>query len=279
MADWTEETWTFDSVSLNNYAYGVTVADDGGIPQKRGSNRQISYRHGSQFRRKFYDSRVVTLSMFAQDRDTADAIPATDQLSREQLNDNIEVLKALFGETREEGTLVHKIRTSTGLESRTATAEVSNLRSFDRNQDGLHVVRFSVDFFLSDPFFYGDAAGQQSISAKNTPTVITNGGHVDATELTIVITGGSGGAVNPVLANTDKTIQFTYIGTIANTDTVTFDIGAGTATHSDASDDTIQVTHAGDRAWMLLSPGNNTLELTMDSGAGSVTVDYSPPYF
>jgi hypothetical protein len=276
MTDWTEETWSFDGTTLNNYAYGVMSVGEG-LPDRRGSNRTISYRHGDQWRRKWFEPRIISLSMFIQDHTTGDALPATDQLRREQFNDNLDALRQLFGKTRNQSDLVRTVRTSSGLETRTAQAEPTALREFIRHPD-LRLARFVVDFHLSDPFFYGGSATQQSISAKDTPTTVTNDGTAEATDWTIVITGGTGGAVNPVLTNTDLAVSFTYTGTIAVSDTVTFDTGAGTATHSGSGDVTTSVTHSGDRSWMVLNPGNNTLELTMTSGAGSVTFDYNPPF-
>lgn len=277
MTDWTEETWSFGGTTLNNYAYGIEVVDEG-LPAKRGANRQVSYRHGQQWRQKWYEARRISLGMFVQDRDTSDVRPATDQLQRAQLNDNIQTLRQLFGTTRSQSTIVRKVRLGGGLTDLTGLGEVVSLRTFLRNQDGFNIYRFVVDIEMADPFWYGDSATQQSISAKDTPTTITNDGTVDASYATIVITGGTGNAVNPVLTNTDLTVSFTYNGTINNTDTVTFDTQTGTATHSSSGDVTTSVTHSGDRAWMILAPGNNELELTMDSGAGSVTLDYNPPY-
>jgi hypothetical protein len=277
MTNWTEEYWDYNGVSLNDYAFAVTAVDQG-MPNRIGGNRVISYKQGSQFRRKFFAERVISLSILTQDRDSSDTVPASDQAGREQLNDNVDTLKALFSNTRELKTLTQRVRTSSGLVTRSAQAEPVNLRTFTRSQD-FKVVRFVVDFLIPGVYLFGNSAATQNIAAKDTPTSISNDGHADATNLTIVVTGGTGGAVNPVLTNSDLTISFTYTGTIALNDTVTFDVDAGTATHSASGDVTTSVTHAGDRSWMLLAPGAQDLELTMDSGAGSVTIDYSPPYF
>jgi len=89
MSNWTEETWNFNSLDLSTYAHGVSQVVEG-FPSRRGANRGRGYRHGTQWRRKFYDQRVISLSMFVQDRDANDTDPGTAQARRAQLNENID---------------------------------------------------------------------------------------------------------------------------------------------------------------------------------------------
>jgi len=277
MSNWTEETWNFNSLDLSTYAHGVSQVVEG-FPSRRGANRGRGYRHGTQWRRKFYDQRVISLSMFVQDRDANDTDPGTAQARRAQLNENVDTIKKAFAPTRELKTLTRVLRMDAGLETRTAEAECVNVREFTKDNSGFYIVRLVADFLLPDPFFYGPSATQQTISALSTPTAITNDGTVDAGNASIVITGGAGGVTNPVLTNSTLGVNFTYTGTIGSSDAVTFDVTAGTATHDVSGDVTTSVTHSGDPLWMILQPGSNTLELTASSGAASVTVDYSPPY-
>jgi hypothetical protein len=136
--------------------------------------------------------------------------------------------------------------------------------------------RFVVDLLMADPFFYGEMIDMAAPVGTATPTVIDNIGHDRVSKMTITVVGP---LVNAVLTNSSFNPDIVLtLGTIASGRTLTIDTDLFTATDDLDANYLANIGHTGSHFWMELEVGNNTLELTADSGAGTFELSFQPPY-
>lgn len=273
MAEYTEEYWDVNGISLNNFAWGIEVASEG-IPPRRGDNWVVPYRHGEIWRPKVYDARDLALAMWVTSGDLDGVEAATEQGQRASLRENIEALKALFAPIDRQLTITRRIRLPWGLVSRYCLAECIGTLDFvpDSVPDA---VRFAVELHLADPFWYDLA--DTTVTVPFAGTTLNNPGTAAARHMTITLNGP---LTNPRLMSTGggKQIWVSYQGTIASGDYVVLDTHEFTAIHKNGSNQIAAILHSGANYWMELSPGNNGMSFPVGSGTGNAVITFKAPY-
>lgn len=279
MANSSSEYWDIDGTSLHQF--GWSVATLGGsrfdLPPRRGENIQLAYRPGQIHRAKLADARTINLVMWMTGSTPGTGTAPSDP--RLAFNDNWDTLRRLVWKPNgAQVTLTRRWYLTVGgvktLVSASALAEVAD--SMTPTMTGRTRAEFTMTLLLADPFFYGTQVN--TTLDVSDPEVINNPGHDVAgwTNFTIELAGP---LTNPKVTNASPNpdVWVKYNGVIGNGSTVTLDVAAFTA-YLGSTNVIGNVTHSGARNWMALQPGNNTLTLTADSGSGTATVRFKPPY-
>jgi hypothetical protein len=272
----TTEVLSVDGVDLNTLGYNVTtLTGRESLPPRRGDNVEIAYKQGRIWTPKSYDQRRETWSMFVIGADEDGLVPAVG--ARAQFNDNLRMLKQLFGVRQRQLVLQKKILTGSGLVTLTAEAECVGTLDPTIMAGGTRAV-FSADLLFADPFWYRT---QESETFSSAGMTITHPGTIEATKMTIRLDGP---LTDPRIRNTTRSpnAELRYTGTIAGGDYVTIDTDQFTAVlHSTGANVVGKVANSGSVWWMELLAGANVMTLDRHSGgavgAGTVTIDYLPP--
>lgn len=267
---------------LSQYCWNVKTF--GGTPRAlgplRGGDIQVAYTPGQLFRPKFPDSRTITLQMWV-----AGISPTTNQpvayngTNHQQFSDNFQTLRHFFWTPSNQVQLTRLWSlTQNGVVTLVSgTANCQIIGSMEPSMTGDSRADFNIDLALQDPYFYG--VPQTANIPYNTNTTVQNLGDDVAGYSNFSITL-NGPLDSPRLYNSTNGVWL-QINTLINSgDSWTLDVGNYVATrHSDNTIQTGLVSHSGNRRWMALNPGNNTLILSgqlSSSGTGSIT--FQPPY-
>lgn len=262
--------FSYGGTTLATYGKVTLINDYLDIPQRRGENQTIPYRHGTIHVPKYFGERKMTFGM---------AITAATATALETLFDT---MRAKFAPLTEQ-TL------SVTLESgaiRTVNAIMDRPMEINRKTNTLAFV--VVEFTLANPIWRSSVlytVDSDAIDGTPTPQTLTvaNGGTVEERDPILVLTGP---LKNPVITNTTPTVPviLTYTGTIADANTVTIQTAATgeyTATHSVSGNVIGNVSHSGSSALMVFNVGNNAVTIADDDYAGGnakINVSFYTPY-
>jgi hypothetical protein len=279
MSNSSEEYWEINGVSLNQYCWAIKTIGGSrlAVPKLRGDNTLYPFRDGRAFRSKRADSRVITLAMFVAgiDPDTDNPRPSNQDV---QFNDNWRALQQLFWSPNEQLVLTRRWWENADtpvLREATALCELAG--TMDPTMTGRTRADFGVDLLLSDPYFYGPELTVEL--EPGVPVVVNNPGDISVTSTIKIELNGE--LVSPVITNqTAQPNVWMRVNTAVIADPVNIDVGDFTVTNTfDNSNLVGSVTHSGDRAWMKLLSGNNTLKLTSTgNSSGSAIMTYNPAY-
>lgn len=271
----TTETVSVDGVVLNTLGYNLTtLTGRSGIPPRRGENVEVAYRQGRYWVAKSFDQRQETWSMFIVGADVNGLVPA--QGARAQFNENLRLLKGMFGVRQRLLTLEKKLELVSGLVTLSAAAECVNTLDPSSMAGGTRAV-FSADLVFPDPFWYRPQIIESIGSAGAT---VTHPGNVEATKMTIRFIGP---LTNPQLTNTTRSpeVWVSYAGSVLAGQTIEIDTEAFTAVLGGGVNLVGNIRHEGSVWWMELLPGANVMTLTNSAGgalgAGTVEIEYQPP--
>jgi hypothetical protein len=257
--------WSYGSTTLATYGKVTMINDYLDIPQRRGDNQVIPYRHGTIFVPKYYDERKMTFGM---------AITAATATALETVFDAMRAKFAPLTEqtlscTREDSTV------------RTAQATVDEPIEVDRKTNTLAFV--TVTFRLANPIFR-----LSTVIADNTTTIdssphamtVTNPGTVQERDPVITIDGPFSSIT---ITNSTNGVALTYTGAIGASENVVIQTVSGeyTAVLSAGSANVIgNVTHSGASALMVFEVGANTLAITSAGGdnTGTVKASFYAPF-
>lgn len=278
MSNSSDEFWEINGTSLNQYCWSIKTFGGSrlAVPKLRGDNTLYPFRDGRSFRAKKADSRVITLAMWVAGID-----PATDQPStreRVQFNDNWRTLQKLFWSPNEQLTLTRRWweDSETPL-LRTATALCELAGTMDPTMTGRTRADFAVDLLLSDPYFYGEEI-EETLEPSDT-VVVNNPGDIDVySTLTVELNGE---LISPTVTNLTVNPNIWFrVNTAIVADDVNVDVGNFTVTNTfDDSSLTGSVNHSGDRYWLKLVPGDNSLKLTsLGNSSGNAVIRFQPAY-
>lgn len=253
--------WSFGGTTLSTYGVLRELNDYMDIPERRGENITIPFRHGRTHVDKYFEERKITLG-FSVVSNTA-----TDQDTK---FDNLRKLFApgaqqVLSQTREDSSV------------RTANAVVERPMQVERiNQVFAQIV---VEFTLAEPYFRSNTASTDNtttISTTDTTMTVENIGTMDEYDPTILLTGP---LANVTISTTDS-ISVTYTGAISSSDTVTIGTSNGEfyATHSATGNVIGNVTHSGSPSLLVIRSGTNTLSAKTTTTGGSVKISFYPPF-
>lgn len=275
------ESWSFAGLPLQSAFGAWNISSMGGsrfsAPVFRGQDYQVPYRAGNNWRAKMPDSRTITLAMWAsgQGLHQTSLYPSAD--ARLAFNSNIQQLRAALFQVSAGGSAQGQLQRNwyiwqagaARLVQATAMAELAG--SMDLTMNGRTDAAFSVDFLLSDPFFYG---AQQTVACTGASTSCTGLGEgvaglgFPSAVNSFTVTCSAAGTVT----NTTAGVSFTLASGPAYP--VVVDILNGTVTDNGGNNQVAALTHAGARAWMAVLPSNNTISVS----AGTATFRWTDVY-
>ena len=262
--------FTYGSTALSTFGKVTQINDYLDIPERRGENQVIPYRHGTVFAKKYFNERKMTFGM------------AVTAATATALETKFDTMRAKFAPLTEQ---VLSVTLESGA-IRTANAIVDRPIEVDRKTNTLAFV--VVEFTLANPIWRSSVlytVDSDAIDGTPTPQTLTvaNGGTIEERDPVLVLTGP---LKNPVITNTTPTVPviLTYTGTIANAATVTIQTattGEYTATHSVSGNVIGNVTHSGSSALMVFEVENNAVTIADDNYAGGnakLNVNFYTPF-
>lgn len=257
-------TWAFGGIDLSTYGKVMRIDDYLDLPETRGQDITLSYRHGSKFVEKFFEPKKIILEIGISETDVQ-AIEA-----------KFDAIRKNFGK-RGQQLLVCTLADSS---VRQAYARVESIMQVRRTTG--RIAKVVVEFTLSEPFFRSDTLSTftQTIDANPKAMDVENVGTVEERNPTIVLTGP---LENVVITNPANGFIWSYTGVIADGDTVTFNQDADgqyTAIHSVSGEVIGNVNHQGDTAFMVIETDEQTLSIaSVSPTTGTVEISFYPPYF
>jgi len=275
----TDTYWAVNGVSLQTFAYNIQTlgGDRLAPPSLRGSDTTIPYRPGRVFTSRVPDSRVISLGMWVQGSTEDGRVPNDVTMQRKFLQ-NWEMLRNLLW-SREQFTLTKMVYVPGTSVPITVTAKASFAGGLVPQMTGGSRAVFTVDLFLSDPFFYGDQIEVIFPSTTRTKTLdIIGDDRTNKVEIEY-----AGAITNGVVTNTTRNVMVRYNNVVLTGEKVVLDSFNFSALHTPNSGSPYRaagyVTHSGDPFWLYLEPGQQTLTVTTEAGAGTVRVRYQPAFF
>lgn len=255
-------SWTFGGTALSTFGVLRELNDYMDMPERRGDNIIIPFRHGRTHVNKYFDERKITLGF---------SIVSSTATAQDTIFDNMRKLfvpgsQQVLAQTREDSSV------------RNAYAVVEKPLQVERvNQVFAQIV---VEFTLAEPFFRSNTSSTDNtttISTTDTTMTVENIGTIAEYNPTILLTG----PLSNVTISTTDSISLTYTGTIAGGATVTIGTlnGEFYATHSGSGNVIGNLSHAGSPALLVLQSGTNTLSVTTTTTGGSAKISFYPPFF
>lgn len=295
------EDFVVNGTSLYTLAYNVwTLAGRENIPPVVGSNVDIPYRDGSIWIPKTFDQRLVTLGMWVKGTDVDGNLPdgfaTPEEAARAQFNSNLRTLKRLLT-PRVQLPVSRTLRFLTGIETHTGKGEFYNPSSggFTAGGGGMGTDvmdfvpvtswygTFTIDMVMADPWWYGTSLITETLSSGTPTRTFTNPGDVYNDHPVVKLIGplNSGVQLSNITPGMPE-LDLWYNAAVASGDVITIDCGAYTATDSGGVSVVGNLMHAGSTKWMAIWEGSNEIAISIHGGgavgAGSIEVDFYPPY-
>jgi predicted phage tail component-like protein len=255
-------TFNYGGTELTSFGR-VTLMDDYlDMPEKRGGNITIPYRHGTSFATKYYNERVITLGLAIIDTSATD------------LETSMDTLRSLLSLPR---TLTMTL--SSG-EIRTIIASVDKPIQFQRFSTLIGKV--VIEFVCARPYWRGNA-----LIADNTTTIdaspktlsVNNTGTVDERDPKITMVGP---LEDVTLSNPESGAVMTYTGVISTGDIVVIQTnswGEYEAAYNGTTNVIGNITHSGSAALMTFVQGVNEVIITSTTPTtGTISVEFYPPF-
>lgn len=260
--------WTFDSVTLNNYAYYVKGFDESG-PERRGDDVILGGLTGRKYVNKVYDERVIVLDMVVDARATTGGARTGNQLQS-----NVDYLKKLFGANGQ-----HTLGRTWGSLTLQATVEVRRVRFLPVDP---YFYNATVEMVMADPLWYATSNTTATTRFSSVPTnlSVNNPGSYDAEKVTITLACPASPAA--ILTNPKVTIGsiwVKYTGVVGSNSTLTIDTSTFVATVGSA-DVSSAITHSGAVPWLVVPAGSSTATVSADgiSNTPTLTLTFAAPY-
>lgn len=256
-------TWSFGGTALSLYGKVLVINEYLDLPDKRGDNYEISYRHGTIYVPKFYGQRKMTFGF------------SINESSAERLEGTLDSLRQLLA-VRTQQILSCTMEDAS---VRNAYASVDNPLEVERITNTL--AKCAIEFTLTTPFFRGAdpiPTNTTTIDASPTLMTVTNTGTFEERDPIITLTGPLS---NTVITNTTNGCVLTYTGTIDAGDSVVIQTvnGEYTAVHNILGNVVGNLTHSGSSALMVFDPVDNDLSITDGTATtGTVDVTFYPPF-
>lgn len=265
----TDTYWDVDGESLHTFAHSIeTLNGLLRVPTMRGEDITIPNRHGQIWAPKVPDSQTLSLSMFVRGIANGSAVDGQDTRPQFFTNWN-NLIRLLWTPGRQFELTKRFYDGSTDLIAATALAEFSS--GMEPTMQGRKAGKFVVDLKLADPYFYGPLI---SIPLSNGTNLINIPGSAETRNIKVSI---SGSRTNLKVRNQTAGVEFTYSGPLASDRSAVVDVQNFEATETPsggpAFDSDGKVVHSGDPSWLVLKPGDNTIVVSSDSGAGPVILE------
>lgn len=257
-------TWSFGGTTLVTYGKVTLIDDYLDLPQRRGNNQLIPFRHGTVYVPKYYDERRMVFGMAIQAATAAALETALDNL-RAKL---APLTQQVLAQTMEDTTV------------RNAYAAVERPLEVSRKSPTLALC--TIEFVLANPIFRLSTLitdNTTTINANPKAMTVTNPGTIQERDPILTLTGPLS---NTVITNSTNGCVLTYTGTIASPRVVTIQTvnGEYVATNDLGANVIGNVSHSGSAALMVFEVGANTLSIADDTHTtGTVKASFYAPFF
>ena len=190
---------------------------------RRGSNLRVARRTGQQWRQKYYDTRVQTITLWARKEDEfGNVYGGSDR--------NLDRLKRVFGGGLKQVELTRRMSLPFNrVSTRTAQVELVDALQGQRTAitPGGVYVQFAIDLQFADPFWLEPENILEGVGQDDYGTfVVWNPGTVANENVTLTIYGP---AVNPTVSAEPAGTVFSLDLTLAGGESVTVDAANFTA--------------------------------------------------
>ena len=254
-------TWTYGGSALTSFGR-VTVLDDYlDIPERRGENQLLPFRHGTRFVEKYYDERHIVIGL------------AINVASATLLESTLDTLKKLVS-LRTQQTLS---QTREDASIRTIQATVDSPLQIDRKSAIMALA--VLDFACSVPYFRSNTQtnGTVTINAGTVAGTVVNNGTVEEIDPTITLIGPLN---NLSMTNAANGYSLSYAGSIGGTVIIQTNGTTGEIVATAGTTNVIgNITHSGGAAIMQLNAGSNPFTFINSGGTtGKVIFSFYPPY-
>lgn len=273
----TDLSWDINGIPLQTYAYNVSTwgGDLQAPPPLRGSDIVIPYRPGEVFQKRRPTGRSLTFDMWVVGADENGDIPATLSM-RAQFEKNLKMLRSLFWSQGRQVTITKRWRDPGSSTVRVATAKGVYAGGFVPSMQGALRATFSVEMYLSDPFFYGPEETitfPATATSSVTPTIL---GDYETTDIQITLNGARN---NMRVTNNSRAIYVNVNQNISTGQTILLNVDKWTATKNPGVSEANvigAVASFGHEFWMALDPGSQQLTLSSSTGTAGATLKYKP---
>ncbi len=273
MANTTETYWSVNGVSLQTLGFNISTQGGHEPPPLRGDDTTIPYRVGQVLSDRIPDSRTEPFKMWAIGL-SEDGLQGAYG-PRAEYEKNYKKIRALLYNQGRPFQLTKRWKEygSGTVKSATATAVYSG--GLAESMTGPARSTFGFDAWLADPFYYGAEETINFTPSATSTQNVTILGDYSSTLITLQVNGAR---TNFRLTNVTEQHYVNVNTAIAAATSVTVDVDKWTAKRSVSPfNDVIKtVTHFGNKHWLSLRPGAQTLTLTSTSGTGSAVLKYIP---
>lgn len=273
----TDVYYDINGVPLSTLAYNVTTwgGDLQAPPDLRGEDLTIPYRPGTVFQARRPDGRSMSFNMWVVGADVDGKVPASKTM-RAEFENNFKMLRNLFWNQGKQVTITKRWRDYDTGTLMSATAQAVYSGGFSPSMTGNLRATFSVEMYLSDPFFYGP---ESTISFAGTAVATAAPTVLGDYETTVLVLDVNGARNNFRLTNMDEAVYVNVATNLTVGSSIRLDINNFSAKRNPlgTNENVIgSVTSFGHPFWFVLRPGVQNLRLTSSSGTGTGTLKYRP---
>lgn len=277
MATTTDTFWDINGVPIQTYAYNVSTwgGDLQAPPPLRGDDLTIPYRPGRVFQARRPDGRSLTFSMWVQGSDEDGRVPTTKTM-RAEFEKNFSMLRNLFWNQGKQVIITKRWRDYTTGGMRSASARAVYAGGIDPSMHGSLHASFTVEMYLSDPFFYGGEVTVPFSALASSPVATNVLGDYETTDILIDFEGPRN---NMRLTNVDAGVYVNVNQNISFGQVIRLDVNNFRAVKNPVGPTTNvigSVTQFGHPFWFVLRPGIQNLTLSSSTGTGGGTLKYRP---
>jgi len=217
----------------------------------------------------------MSFNMWVQGSDSDGNVPANKTM-RAEFEKNFMMLRNLFWNQGKQVTITKRWRDYTTGNMRSASARAVFAGGIAPSMHGNAHASFSVEMYLSDPFFYG-AEVTANFSAVATSTLALDvPGDYETTDILIDFQGARN---NFRLTNVSEAVYVNVNQNLASGQLIRLDVNNFRASKNPTTSPSNvigSVTNFGHPFWFVLRPGVQNLTLSSSSGTGAGTLKYRP---
>lgn len=269
MTNTTDTFWSANGVSLQTFAQNIETLGGSRMapPKPRGDDIVIPYAVGEVDTPKVIGARTVTLAMWVRGANADGSRPASSARAQ-KFDDNWRDLRNLLWNQGRQFNLQKRFYVNGVL--RTATARARYEDGLEPTMLGRYAARCTVDLRLADPYFYDDEL--KTFSLVNGEQTINVLGDADTRNISITINGSRN--KTRIIRGNPAAVEVQYFTDVPTGHSARIDVPSYTATATPSGapqfDTTGKVKHFGAPEWLTLVPGNNIINVSSETGLGTI---------
>lgn len=270
MTNTTDTFWSANGVSLQTFAQNIETLGGGRLapPPIRGDDIMIPYGVGEINTPKVVGARTLPLAMWVRGAN-ADGSRPSSAARAQKFDDNWRELRNLLWNQGRQFDLQKRFYVNGDLITATARARYEG--GLEPSMMGRYAARFTVDLRLADPYFYDDEL--HTFNLPNGQRSIFVPGDADTRNIVITINGSRN--MTRIVRGNPGDMQLEYFTNVPSGGIATIDVRSFTAKSTPPgggpqADTTGKIKHFGAPEWFLLKPGENIINTTSETGAGTI---------